>query len=117
MPLVPLMALMRTTPGFWIRGIPARSPPIQNGGVRRMSAMRDMLRIALDRDAHRHHEPNERGNCRSGSYHPEMRLPFIPSIARGVFGGLDGFPGSPSCRSCVRPLGSGCQVGEEVSPV
>jgi len=40
-----------------------------------MSGMRDMLRIALDRDAPPHHEPNERGNCRSGRYHPE-KLPL-----------------------------------------
>ena len=56
-----------------------------------MSGMSSMLRIALDRDAPPHHEPNERGNCRSGRYRPEKLLPFIPRIAREVFGGRDGF--------------------------
>ena len=47
-----------------------------------MSGMSSMLRIALDRDAPPHHEPNEKGNSRSGRYHPEKLLPFIPRIAR-----------------------------------
>jgi hypothetical protein len=41
-----------------------------------MSGMSSMLRIALDRDASPHHEPNETGNCRSGRYYPEELLPL-----------------------------------------
>ena len=39
------------------------------------------------------HHPNEKGNCRSGRFHPEKLFPFIPRIARGIFSGLDGSPG------------------------
>ena len=50
-----------------------------------MSGMSRMLRIPLDREAPRHHHPNEKGNCRSGRFHPEKLLPFVTRIARGVF--------------------------------
>jgi hypothetical protein len=52
-----------------------------------------MLRIALDRDAPPHHEPNEAGKpaARDRAIHHRKKLfPFIQGIARGVFGGLDG---------------------------
>ena len=54
---------------------------IQNGGVEHMSGMRKILLIALYRDAAPHHEPNEKGNCRS-----DAAIPTAPlhSVARGL---------------------------------
>ncbi len=44
-----------------------------------MSGMSSMLHIALYRDAPSHHEPNERGNRRSGRNYPEK--PFLFSFS------------------------------------
>jgi hypothetical protein len=40
-----------------------------------MSGMSSILHILLYREAPSHHEPNERGNRRSGRYHPEKLFP------------------------------------------
>ena len=47
-----------------------------------MSGMSSMLRIALDRDAPPHHEPNETGNCRSGRDRPEKSCSLSFSALR-----------------------------------
>jgi len=49
-----------------------------------MSAMSSMLHILLYREAPSRHEPNEKGNGRSGCYHPVKLFPFQSArCARG----------------------------------
>jgi len=47
-----------------------------------MSGMSSILHILLYREAPSHHEPNERGNRRSGRYHPEKLFPSKISSLR-----------------------------------
>jgi len=49
-----------------------------------MSGMSSMLHILLYREAPSRHEPNEKGNGRSGCYHPLKLFPFQSArCARG----------------------------------
>ena len=74
-----------------------------------MSGMSNMLRIALYRDAPSRHEPKwKRGTAARDATVPKGCSPFIQLVARGVMGGMEECPGCLSCRSCGRPLGSGC---------
>ncbi len=92
--------------GASLRQFPAfgslRARLIQNPGVRRMSGMSSMLRIALDRDAS---PPTSRmkGERRSGRYHPEKLFPSFRAL-REESRRPGWISGCHSCRSCVRPL-------------
>ncbi len=47
-----------------------------------MSGMSSILHMALDRDAPYHHEPNEKGDSRSGRERPENLFPVSISSLR-----------------------------------
>jgi hypothetical protein len=67
-----------------------------------MSGMSGMLSIPLDRDAPPPHEPNERGNGRSGRHHPERLFPLhLRHCARSVkwHGGMPRMSLMPLMRS------------------